>query len=255
VKSLAEFVRETPFFAIAHRGSSGDAPENTMAALRRALSSGAPMVELDVQRTADNTLVVFHDDVLGRTTNGRGYIRQTSTDDLMKLDAGSWFSEAFAGERVPTIVQALELLAGRVYVNIELKPFDDSDTSTIDDVHKLVELVHRFNMAHTVAFSSFDHRTLALVKHLDWRLPTVALQVPGDERPPATVVASCGANAWGCSVEELTSDWATNARAHGIPYGVYTVNTKPDLDAMLALGVHAVVTNYPERIMNFSTNR
>jgi glycerophosphoryl diester phosphodiesterase len=254
MKSLAEFVRETPFFAIAHRGSSGEAPENTMAALQRALVSGAPMVELDVQRTADNTLVVFHDDVLGRTTNGHGYIRQTTTDELMKLDAGSWFSDAFAGERVPTITQALELLAGRVYVNIELKPFDDEDASTTDDVHRLVELVHRFTMAHTVAFSSFDHRTLALVKHLDNRLPTVALQVPGDVRSPAEVVVACGANAWGCSVEELTTDWAANARIHGIPYGVYTVNTQQQLEAMIALGVRAVVTNYPHQIMDF-TNR
>jgi len=252
---LAEFVRNTPFFVIAHRGHSGVAPENTLAALQLTLQSGAPMVEIDIQRTADNALVVFHDDVLGRTTNGKGLIRKTSLEALRELDAGSWFDCRFAGERVPLVVEALELLANKVYINIELKPFDDEDSSTIDDVHRLVQLVQQFNIVTTVAFSSFDHRTLALAKHLDWRIPTVALQVPGDVRPPLDVITQCGANAWGCSVEELCADWANNARKHGIPFGVYTVNTKEDLSAMLHLGVNAVVTNYPERITNYYEQR
>lgn len=251
MRSLAEFVRSTPFFAIAHRGDSGAAPENTMAALRLALEQGVPMIELDVQRTADDELVVFHDDVLGRTTNGHGYIDQTTLRDVQQLDAGSWFDERYRGERIPRVVEALELLANRVYLNIELKPFGSNVEASMRDVQRLVQMVHHYGIVDTMAFSSFDHRTLALVKHLDGRIPTVALHVPGDARTPSQVVKACGANAWGCAVEELTLQAAHDARAHGIPYGVYTVNTHRELQAMLDLGVNAVVTNHPHHIMQY----
>src|SRR5260370_12880151 len=91
----------------AHRGASGYAPENTLAAFRLAQQLGADMVEFDVHLTADDRLVVIHDDTLERTTTGRGYVRDHSWDEIARLDAGVWYGPKFAGERVPLLDEAL----------------------------------------------------------------------------------------------------------------------------------------------------
>ena len=88
---------------VGHRGAAGHAPENTLAGLRKAVELGATWVEFDVVLTGDGVPVLLHDDTLERTTNGRGSIAETALADVRSLDAGSWFSERFAGERVPTL--------------------------------------------------------------------------------------------------------------------------------------------------------
>src|SRR5579872_6940211 len=95
------FGRET--MLVAHRGASGVAPENTFAAFEQAIKDGAKMIELDVQRTRDDRLVVFHDTTLRRTTNGRGRLSRKSYEELRLLDAGSWFGREFADERIPLL--------------------------------------------------------------------------------------------------------------------------------------------------------
>src|SRR6185312_1960824 len=108
---------------IAHRGSPRVAPENTLASFRAAAGEGASWVEFDAALTADARPVVFHDDALDRTTDGAGLLNDTSFDVLQGLDAGSWFSRAFAGEMVPTLEEVLELLAGLCLgFNMEIKP-------------------------------------------------------------------------------------------------------------------------------------
>ena len=93
---------------VAHRGSSGTAPENTMAAFRLAVAAGADMIEFDVRMTRDFELVVHHDRSLGRTSDGSGRIWDLTLGDLRGSDAGSWFAKKFAGERIPTLRQVLE---------------------------------------------------------------------------------------------------------------------------------------------------
>src|SRR5262245_86406 len=95
---------------IAHRGASAYAPENTLAAFKKAKELGAQWLEFDVQLTACGEIVVFHDERLERTTNGRGWIHEKPYSYLKTLDAGSWFNSQFAGEKIPTLVEALEFL-------------------------------------------------------------------------------------------------------------------------------------------------
>jgi len=243
---LSLFARSTPFFVIAHRGSSGIAPENTLAALRMAVDGGARMVELDVQFSKDNQTVVFHDAVLGRTTNGHGYVRNKSVAELRTLDAGSWFSYEFANERIPLFTEALEILKDRAYLLIELKPLDEH--TSLADVEVLVHTVRSLNLGPYTLFASFDHATIRHVKSIDRTLYTLALHVPGDKRTPSVIVHSCGADAYGCSIVELTVEKSTDTKAHNIPFGVYTVNEESELKKALAHGVNAVVSNFPERI-------
>jgi len=243
---LAEFARATPFFVIAHRGSSGIAPENTLAAMRIAVEGGARMVELDVQFSQDSKSVVFHDAVLGRTTNGHGYVRNKTFDELRALDAGSWFATDFANERIPLLSEVLDVLRDKAYLLLELKPLDAH--TPLADIDAIVDTIRTLELGAYTLFASFDHTTLRHVKHLDRALHTVALNVPGDNRLPSVVCKACGADAYGCSISELNHARSDDAKAHNIPVGVYTVNEEAELRKALAHGVHAVVSNYPERL-------
>lgn len=90
------------FLTLAHRGASGYAPENTLAAFDKAIELGADMIETDVRQTKDGHLVLFHDPSVKRTTNGQGLVSELTLAELKALDAGSWFGREFAGQRIPT---------------------------------------------------------------------------------------------------------------------------------------------------------
>src|SRR4051812_8087205 len=134
---------------IAHRGASGTAPENTLAAFRRAADLGAPMIELDVQLTADGEVVVIHDFTLDRTTDGVGSVRHRSLAQIRRLDAGAWFAPAFRGERVPTLAEVLQNFPHAV--NVELKSYGDDGLEP-----RALAVVERAGALDRVVFSSFD---------------------------------------------------------------------------------------------------
>src|SRR5512140_205883 len=110
---------------VAHRGSSGTAPENTMAAFRKAIAAGVDMIELDVRMSKDYHLIVLHDSTVRRTTNGPGRVCGMSLQELKSLDAGSWFGPRFRGEQIPTLREVMELLPARVGLNSEVKTDGD----------------------------------------------------------------------------------------------------------------------------------
>ncbi len=255
MKPLAELVQEDGLLICAHRGASNLAPENTMSALRKALETGATMIELDVQITRDQELVVFHDDTLERTTNGYGSIHERSYADLTQLDAGSWFAPEFADEHIPRFRDAVEMLRGRTYLNIEIKPQPASEEAA-KNIASIVSIIDESGMMPYTAFSSFDHSALVFIKSLNKNSHTIALNIPGDNRMPRRVVETCGADGYGCSLEELNT-WRTENCLHfKIPLGVYTVNTPDELEYALNFGATAVVSNSPEVIVrHYSTIR
>lgn len=106
---------------VAHRGDLEHFPENTLSAFESAIDLGADAIELDVFLTKDGELVVVHDHILERTTNGTGYVGDLTLSELRRLDAGSWFGERFRGERIPTLGEVLELGNGRVRFELELR--------------------------------------------------------------------------------------------------------------------------------------
>ncbi len=110
---------------IAHRGSSGSAPENTLAAFRLAVKAGVDMIELDVRLTADRHLVVFHDRRLGRTVQGSGPVWTKTLAELRALDAGSWFGSRFRGENMPTLQEVFLAVPRTVGINVEVKTDGD----------------------------------------------------------------------------------------------------------------------------------
>lgn len=110
---------------VAHRGASGNYPENTLLAFQKALEIGVDEIELDLYFTKDEHLIVMHDSTVDRTTDGTGKIADLTLAEIKTLDVGSWFGEHFRGERVPTWDEALDLLQGKVHLNVHLKEGGD----------------------------------------------------------------------------------------------------------------------------------
>ncbi|KIW69255.1 hypothetical protein PV04_05140 [Phialophora macrospora] len=157
-----------------HRGHSAGAPENTLAAFRKARELGGEGVicETDLALTKDGELILFHDETVDRTTDGHGLVRNMTYKEIAALDAGRWFDEAFAGERVPLLRDALHLARelGVVY-QLELKVFDQNDIV----FPKLKGLVDELQCADRLQFSSFDFPQLHAVKKVIPNVPTIAL--------------------------------------------------------------------------------
>ena len=167
---------QTQPLIVAHRGDSANAPENTLAAFRLALENGADGIELDVMLSADQRLVVIHDDKLDRTTNGKGLVGQASYAALRELDAGSWVDPRFRGEPIPLLDEVFEEVGGKFLINIELKNYK----SPKDQLPVLVvELVKKFGLSNSVVFSSFNARNLPRVKSLAPEIRTGLLTLPG----------------------------------------------------------------------------
>lgn len=235
----------TAIALFAHRGNSGEAPENTIAAFRLALDSGADGVEFDVQFSRDRVPVVIHDETLERTTNGKGGVAEHSLAELKALDAGAWKGHAFAGERIPALEEALALFQeSELLVNIELKT---SEIFYEGLAAAAARMAKKMGIARRVVISSFNHHSLLeaareapeiaraplLYAHLiePWRY----VQAQGFQALHAERHACTGALVRGC-------------RGAGIPLRAYTVNDELDFRRLAALGVGAVFTDHPRKL-------
>ena len=145
----------------AHRGASANAPENTLAAFELAVRLGAKAIELDTMLSRDGIPVVIHDHTLERTTNGHGLVSDHDLSDLIQLDAGSWFSEAFNDEKIPLLREVLERFSHNILINIELKNYHAPHDTLTETVIKLVD---ELDVWDSVLFSSFLPRNLKLIQ-------------------------------------------------------------------------------------------
>lgn len=146
----------------AHRGASADAPENTMAAFKKAIESMADCIELDVQMTADGELVVMHDTNVYRTTGVDAQVSDLTLAQIKQLDAGAYFGEEYVGERVPSLEEVLKFAKGKIDLNIEIKG-NNSDTVIAD---RVVEMIEKYDMTGDCVVTSFDYDIIKRVKEL-----------------------------------------------------------------------------------------
>jgi glycerophosphoryl diester phosphodiesterase len=173
----------------AHRGFSAKAPENTIAALEAALAAGADVAEVDLRMTRDGHLVLMHDRLVDRTSDGQGPVSELALDEIQRLDAGSWFRPEFAGTCVPTLEEALRWSAGRLGFLLELKNYPERQSAFVDQVVATIEACAAQGF---VLIAGFDHVTLAEVKHLrpSWPLEMIYHCRLAD---PAHAARACGA--------------------------------------------------------------
>ncbi|USP11156.1 glycerophosphodiester phosphodiesterase [Aeromonas dhakensis] len=222
---------------IAHRGASGLAPENTLKAIRLALTLGAEAIEIDVQQ-ADGELWVFHDRRLERCTDGRGVLMAQSRTYLESLNAGE-------GERIPTLWQVMEAIAGQAELHIELK-----GAQTTDEVARLTlraEAELGFTTAQWVV-SSFHHPELARFAALrpEIRLGALTSTIPLTQ---AAFAAELGAWSLNCDVDFVDQQLVQDAHDRGLRVLVYTVDEPADQAMLAAIGVDGIFTNRPDRFL------
>ena len=241
---------DVPFTLIAHRGASAYFPENTMVSFQGAIDLKADMVELDVQLTADGEIVVFHDEKISRCTGGRGRIADYTLAGLKRLDAGGWFSEAFRGEKIPTLTEVLSLCRNKIAVNIEIKTEAVTDVVRGGIEEKCLKKVHAAGMQGHVVYSSFDPRALRHLKQIDATVPLATLY----ERKcygiklPSQILEMLGADTFNCSLRELTKKRLADLQANAIPFNVYTVNDEKNIMRLFALNAGGIFSNRPDRL-------
>jgi glycerophosphoryl diester phosphodiesterase len=224
---------------IAHRGASGDFPENTLVAFEAAIRAGAQMCELDVQLCADGAAVVIHDDTVNRTTRGRGAVAAMSLAEIRRLDAGVKFAAAFAGTGVPTLEDVLEIVKGRCALNVELKGLRVET--------EVCRLLREHGAIADTIVSSFDWESLAAAQAIE---PAVRLGVLADRRPDAMLAQALRLRAVSVNprydiVNETVVDKAHQA---GLQVLVWTIDGVSRMRQMIALGVDGIMTNYPARL-------
>jgi glycerophosphoryl diester phosphodiesterase len=225
---------------LGHRGASGSAPENTLAAFRLARALGADGVELDVQFSQDKQLIILHDNTLDRTTNGQGPADALTLAELKMLDAGGWFNPQFAGERIPTLQETFDLFKHTpFYLNIEIKSNGDADLAAA-----VVECAQRNNLEHQVIISSFDQTMIRRVRQLAPNLRIGFLY----SKPEALQQLDFAPDALHPHWQLVNAAFMQEAHARRQQVNLWTVNETDDLRRMVALGVDAIITNYPERL-------
>jgi glycerophosphoryl diester phosphodiesterase len=233
---------------VGHRGAAASAPENTLAGFARAAAVGAAWVELDVQLSADGVPVVFHDDRVDRVTDGHGRLADMPMADLRRLDAGSWFGRAFAGERVPLLAEALEAIAGHgMGVNIEIK---------VDEVRGPATTAAALAVARSAwpadrpppLVSSFARSALATAADVaaDWPRGLLVEGWPKDWRE---VVLTLGCVSLNANWRRLTARRVAQVKSAGLAILAYTVNHPATARRLWAWGVDAVCSDRPERLI------
>jgi len=246
---------------IGHRGASGELPENTLAAFARALERGAAILESDVHVTADGALVLIHDDVLERTTDGRGRIEDWTLAAIRALDAGHRFSPAgdghfpFRGQglRIPTLEEAFDAFPGARW-NLELKQ------GRPELIEGAVDQVRRAGLEERVLLAAAEDDVMhALRAHLAKTgarpavgasagdvLRFVRAALAGEPPPPGPMALQVPPDFGGRAL--VTRAFVEHAHRHDIVVHVWTVNEPPEMERLLDLSVDGIMSDFPGRV-------
>ena len=232
-----------PWIRIAHRGASGSAPENTLAAFKKAIEIGVDAVELDLHGTADGEVVVIHDSSLDRTTDQSAPVNQATLETIKRADAGGWFAAEFAGEPVPTLEETLACIGEKTIAVLEIK-----DPLIAEAVVAKVRETQTLNLTVII---SFHTTVLQSVRALEPRIPTGWLIGSHNNHvPPEQLcqqLGELGSSLLNVNHQLITAEFAYEVRRRGIALWCWTVDSIVRMREMESLGVQGITSNYPER--------
>ena len=234
-----------PWLRIAHRGASGTAPEHTRAAFVRALDIGVDMIELDVQLTRDEQLVILHDHELERTTNGRGLVRDQTLAEIKSLDAGSWFGPEFAGETVLTLSEVLGLVGTAARLNVEVKA-SCADCAVL--VPRLIHTLDRCQAIESTIISCFEPEALSVVREHSDRARLGLLWQNADFDEAWRWAAGLDAVSIHPLWVLISSDVVHAAHTRALKVLTWTVNEIAAVKALVRQGVDGIMSDFPERL-------
>jgi len=230
-------------WVIAHRGASAVAPENTMAAFRRAAEMGAECIETDLHLSRDGRLVIVHDTTLNRTTNGDGLVKNFTFNELRELDAGTWFSQDFAGERLPAIEELLDF-AGPADLSLYLEIKGGAGYGV---ERAIISALRGRKEAKATVVLCFDGSVLDRIHQLDRLLMTGLLFDSGGEDMVKEAVR-VGARQIGPRGDCVTPELIADAHRRGLKVVTWTINDAAQMRALAAIGVDGIMTNHPDRL-------
>jgi glycerophosphoryl diester phosphodiesterase len=229
----------------AHRGACAHAPENTLAAFELALAQQADAIELDVKLTADGHVIVLHDATVDRTTGSHGRVKDLSLAQLRSLDAGSFYSEKYRGEKIPTLEEVFETLGKRTFINVELTNYDTPRDHLVETVCMLVK---KFGLQKSVIFSSFFASNLSKARAYLPGVPRGLLAFPG--------VLGAWARSFGFAfgryhalhpnLKDVTPQQVQRVHRLQRRLHVWTVNAAEDMRRLFGWGVDAIFTDNPQ---------
>jgi glycerophosphoryl diester phosphodiesterase len=229
---------------IAHRGASGHAPENTLAAFKKAVGLGATFIETDLQLSRDARFVAIHDDTVSRTTNGQGTVHDLTLAELRRLDAGSWFGSEFAGERIPTIEEILEFAKKNdVVFYLEIKP-----QGSWGGEHALVGALRESGEIARTIIISFDPSVLEGIRKIEPTLMTGLLYDAQIENPIQRAVEA-GARQIAVRGDLVSPSLLSEAEKNDLQVVCWTVNHPAHMRLLMAAGVDGIMSDYPDRLV------
>lgn len=251
-------------YTIAHRGASGYAPENTMPAFELASEMKADYIELDIHLTKDQIPVVIHDESVNRTTNGKGYVKNMTLAEMKRLDAGSWFNEAYpmfardkyAGTSIPTLDEVFSTFGKDINYILEIK----ESTPNISIESLINEMIMKYGVEDEVAVHSFSSASLKRFHQINPEIPLYQL-VWFDYtalRVSETYLKEIKSYATGISpnFQGISSSFVAQVKNYGLKVMPYTVNYQVNMDKAYSWGVDGVYTNFPDRFLEvIETNR
>ncbi len=229
---------------IAHRGYSGKYPENTMLAFQKAEEAGTDEIELDVQLTKEGTVVVIHDEKIDRTTDGTGFVKDYTYEELKKFNAAVLFPEVTGFQHIPSFEEYCAWAATtELTTNIEIKTgryyYEDIEKKTI-------EIVRKYGLEKKVMFSSFNHLSLLKVKEL---MPEVECGALLSEIGLGNAGYYCHSYGFECyhpGFDGVTDEIVAGCKKYGIKMNVWTINTMDQLEKLEEWGCDGAITNYPQ---------
>lgn len=230
----------------AHRGFSGYYPENTMLAFKKAIEIGVDGIELDVQLTKDNTVVIIHDETIDRTTNGNGLVNSYTYDELKKFDASFNFNN-FGFNRIPTLEEYFLLVKDLdIITNIELKTSVYEYLGIEDSV---LELIKKYNLEDKVIISSFNHFSILRMKKL---APQIKCGFLSEDW-----IIDAGKYTFSYQIEcyhprfnNLIPEVIEELKKFNIEINTWTVNDERDMLYLKEKGIDSIITNFPDMAKN-----
>ena len=222
---------------IGHRGAKGHVAENTLPSIGRAMELGVDGIEIDIFLCKSGELVVFHDKKLDRLTNAQGYIESLEYDSIKRISVLGQY-------KIPTLDEVLELIDGKVFLNIELK-----GGGTAEPTHKLLTAVLKQKKwrADQFIISSFNWKELKLFHGLNQEIP-IAVLTDADPLDAMPIAQELKAQAINPSFEALNQKNVKKIQQAGYKVFPYTINNPKDIQKMMFLKVDGIITDYPERV-------
>jgi glycerophosphoryl diester phosphodiesterase len=233
-----------PPLIYAHRGASGQYPENTMIAFRAAEKKRAYGLEMDVQLSADEKLVVIHDHQLERTTNGSGWVRRHDWNELRQLRADRNAARRFPQARIPSLREVFEQFAPTgLHFIIELKNLLIPQPGLEE---KVISLIRRYQLTERTVISSFNYESLLRIRELDPQQTTGLLYV-GSLPAPWEVAARYQANQLHVPLDQINPVLVREIQNRGLAVISWTVNSEREIRSVAQAGVDGIITNFPGR--------